>query len=188
MNKYQIPDLRAFEYSNIIGLENITFGKYIIIDDFVLIYAKEPMNIGSYVHIASYSSISGGGPFIMEDFSGIASGCRIVTGSDDFKSWGFGNPTIDEKYRNVHVGSIKLEKFSIIGSNSVVLPDVTIGEGATVSANSVVTKDLEPWGIYMGNRKVGTRDRAGVMDSYEKFLATPEHERVGSLFKQQLEV
>jgi galactoside O-acetyltransferase len=183
MDKYKIPYVKTFEYTKIIGLENIDFGKYIIIDDFVLIYAKEKIKIGNYVHIASYSSISGGGEFIMEDFSGLASGCRIITGSDDFKDWGFGNPTISNEFRNVKVGTIKLERFSIIGTNSVILPNVTIGEGATVSANSVITKDLEPWGIYIGNKKVGTRNKEEVLKNYEKFLATPENERVGSLFQ-----
>jgi len=183
MNKYKIPNVKTFEYTKIIGIENIDFGKYIIIDDFVLIYAKEKIKIGNYVHIASFSSITGGGEFIMEDFSGLASGCRIITGSDDFKEWGFGNPTIMDKFRNVKTGSIKIKRFAIIGTNSIILPDITVGEGASVSANSVITRDLEPWGIYIGNRKVGTRNKEEVLKNYEKFLATPKNERVGYLFK-----
>jgi galactoside O-acetyltransferase len=183
MDKYKIPNVKTFEYTKIIGIENIEFGKYIIIDDFVLIYAKEKIRIGNYVHIASYASVSGGGEFVMEDFSGLASGCRIITGTDDFKDWGFGNPTIANEFRNAKTGKIKLEKFSIVGTNSIILPNVTIGEGATVSANSLVTKDLEPWGIYIGNKKVGTRNKEEVLKNYEKFLATPESQRVGNLFK-----
>ncbi len=183
MDKYKIPNVKTFEYTKIIGLENISFGKYIIIDDYVLIYAKEKIKIGNYVHIASYSSISGGGEFIMEDFTGLASGCRIITGSDDFKDYGFGNPTISDEFRNTKIGKVKLERFSIIGTNTVILPNITIGEGATVSANSVITKDLEPWGIYIGNRKVGTRNKEEVLKNYKKFLETPENQRVGNLFK-----
>jgi len=183
MDKYKIPNVKTFEYTKIIGLENIEFGENIIIDDFVLIYAKEKIKIGSFVHIASFSSVSGGGKFIMEDFSGLASGCRIITGSDDFKDWGFGNPTIANQFRNLKVGEVKVEKFAIIGTNSTVLPNVTIGEGVAVAANSLITKDLEPWGIYVGNKKVGMRNREEVLKNYEKFLTTPENERVGSLFK-----
>jgi galactoside O-acetyltransferase len=183
MNKYNIPDVKTFEYTKIIGLENIEFGKYIIIDDFVLIYAKEKITIGNYVHIASLSSISGGGELIMEDFSGLASGCRIVTGSDDFKEWGFGNPTIATEFRNVKVGKVKIEKFAIIGSNSVILPNVIVGEGAAVAAGSVVSKSLEPWGIYVGNKKVGERNKEELLKNYEKFLLMPKSESVGNLFK-----
>ena len=184
MNEFSIPDVKVFEYTKIIGIENIDFGKYIIIDDFVLIYAKEKIRIGNYVHIASYTSVSGGGAFTMEDFSGLASGCRVITGSDDFKDWGFGNPTISEQFRNVHTGAVKLERFSIVGANSVILPEVTIGEGATVAANSVITKDLEPWGIYIGNRKIGNRNKEAVLDAYNRFLQTPESDRLGSFFKR----
>ena len=43
-----------------------------------------------------------------------------------------------------------MESHAIIGTNTVVLPDVVIGEGAAVSAGSVVTRSLEPWGVYAG--------------------------------------
>ena len=45
----------------------------------------------------------------------------------------------------------------IIGANawvagwSIILPGVTIGEGAVVGAGSVVTKDVEPWSVVVGN-------------------------------------
>jgi galactoside O-acetyltransferase len=170
MNKYNIPNVQTFEYTKIIGLENIQFGKSIIIDDFVFIYARNKIKIGNNVHIASFTSITGGESFTMEDFSGLASGVRIITGSDDFKDWGFGNPTINETFRNVRRAPVYIDKFCIIGANSVILPGVTVQEGATVAAGSVVTKDLEPWGIYIGNRKVGERNKKGVLANYQKYL------------------
>lgn len=171
MDKYNLPGVKTFEYTKIIGLENIEFGKNIIIDDYVFIYAKDKMKIGNYVHIACFTSITGGDEFIMEDFSGISQGCRILTGSDDFKDWGFGNPTIPEKYRNTKRAPVHFGKFCIVGANSVVLPGVTIGEGAMVGACSVVTKNLEPWGIYIGNKKIGERNKVGVLENYQRFLS-----------------
>jgi len=182
MNKYKIAYVKTFEFTKIIGIENIEFGKYVIIDDFVLIYAKEKIKIGNYVHISNFTSITGGGTLIMDDFSGISSGCRIITGSDDFKEWGFGNPTINEKFRNLKTGTINIEKFAIIGANSIILPNVKIGEGVTVSAGSIITKDLEPWGIYVGNKRIGWRNKEEVLKNYERFLATSENERIGGLF------
>jgi len=183
MGKYQIPNVKTFEFTKIIGVDNIRFGKNIIIDDFVLIYAKEKIIIGDFVHVASFTSITGGGRLVMEDFSAIASGCRVITGTDDFKGEGFGNPTIDNGFRNVKTGAIRIGRFSIVGVNSVILPDVDIGEGAMVGANSVVTKSLEPWGIYVGNKRIGERDRVAVLENHEAFLNTPEKLRVGNLFK-----
>ena len=81
------------------------------------------------------------------------------------------------------VGKVKIGKFAIVGTNTTILPDVIIGEGVAVAANSLITKDLEPWSIYVGNRKVGERNKEEVLKNYEKFLATSENERVGNLFK-----
>ena len=66
----------------------------------------------------------------------------------------------------------------------MVLPGVNIGEGATVGANSIVTRDLESWGIYIGNRKIGTRDREGVLKNYERFNSAQPDTRIGNLFSQ----
>lgn len=38
-----------------------------------------------------------------------------------------------------------------IGGHSVILPGVTIGEGCTVAASSVVTKDVPAWSVVMGS-------------------------------------
>ncbi|KYJ86992.1 acetyltransferase [Sulfurovum riftiae] len=182
MDKYKIPNVKMFEFTKIIGVENIDFGKYIIIDDFVLIYAKNPINIGNYVHIASFTSISGGGEFVMGDFSAISSGCRIVTGTDDFKGYGFGNSTIANEFRNITTGKVSIGKFAIVGGNSVILPGVTIGEGTSVGAGSIVTKDLEPWGIYIGNKRIGWRNKKEVLKTYEKFKSLSECDQLGTLF------
>ena len=170
MSKYKIKGAKTFEFTKIVGIENIDFGENIIIDDFTLIYATAPMKIGNYVHIASFASITGGAALIIEDFVAISQGCRILTGTDDFVEWGFGNSTIDEKYRNTKRKPVKIGKFSIIGANSVVLPGITIGEGATVGAGSVVTKDLEPWGVYIGNERIKERNKKAVLKTYAKFL------------------
>jgi len=68
-------------------------------------------------------------------------------------------------------------KFAVVGANSVVLPGVTIGEGASVGACSVVTRDLDPWGIYIGNKKIGERNKQGVLDNYAQYLKETEGKR-----------
>lgn len=37
-----------------------------------------------------------------------------------------------------------------IGGNAVILPGVTIGEGSTVAAGSVVTKSVPAWSVVVG--------------------------------------
>jgi len=46
---------------------------------------------------------------------------------------------------------IHIEENATIGMRSVILPGVTIGKGAVVGAGSVVTKDIPPYSIAVGN-------------------------------------
>ena len=53
-------------------------------------------------------------------------------------------------YVNSHKGSITIDSDAWIGTGSVILPNVTIGEGAVVGANSVVTKNVPPYTVVGG--------------------------------------
>ena len=39
------------------------------------------------------------------------------------------------------------------------MPGITLAEGSVVGANSVLTRDTEPWGIYAGSPAKRIRDR-----------------------------
>lgn len=39
-----------------------------------------------------------------------------------------------------------------------------------VSANSFATRDLLPWGVYIGNRRISERNKEDVLRNYQKFL------------------
>jgi acetyltransferase-like isoleucine patch superfamily enzyme len=53
-------------------------------------------------------------------------------------------------YVNSHKGSISVDSDAWIGTGAVILPNVTIGEGAVVGANSVVTKSVAPYTVVGG--------------------------------------
>ena len=44
-----------------------------------------------------------------------------------------------------------IEDDASIGAGAVILPDIKIGKGSMVAAGSVVTKDVEPGSLVMGN-------------------------------------
>lgn len=69
-------------------------------------------------------------------------------------------------------GPVVIEDHAWVSFRAVVLPGVTIGEGAVIAAGSIVTKDVEPWSIYAGTpaKKIG--ERAKNM-SYELGKHTP---------------
>lgn len=48
-------------------------------------------------------------------------------------------------------GKITIQDNAWIGMNCVILGGVTIGEGAVIGACSVVTEDVEPWTVVIGN-------------------------------------
>jgi galactoside O-acetyltransferase len=158
-------NVKIYRQAIILSPENVTLASDIIIDDFVFIGAHQRLVLGNRVHISSHSSITGGGRVLLSDFSGMGSGARLISGTDDFTEGRLNGSAIPAEFRETHRGTIILEPHAIIGTNAVVLPDVTIGEGATVGAGSVVTRSLEPWGVYVGApaRKIKTRPRDVVL-------------------------
>ncbi len=73
----------------------------------------------------------------------------LCTGSHNYKL-----PTFD-----LIVKPIKVEDGAWLGAGCWVGPGVTVGSHAILSAGSVTTKELEPWGIYQGNPAVWVRQR-----------------------------
>ena len=47
-------------------------------------------------------------------------------------------------------GMVAVEDYAWISSRATVLPKVKVGKGAVLASNAMATKDLEPYGIYMG--------------------------------------
>jgi acetyltransferase-like isoleucine patch superfamily enzyme len=144
-------DVTIWPLAKIISPETISIGDSVIIDDFVLLMGGQRTQLGSFIHIGSFSSVMGGGEFIMEDFSGMSGGVRIYTANEDYSGDSLTNPAVPARFRFPTRSHVHLKKFATIGANAVVLCGVTVGEGAVVGANAVITKDCEPWTVYLGN-------------------------------------
>jgi galactoside O-acetyltransferase len=143
------------------------------IDAFVFINAGQKCTIGKFVHISSFVSIIGGGIFEMGNFSGLSAGCRIITGSDDFSGPFMTNPTIPGEFSNVSTSRVAIGRHAIVGTNSIIFPGVTLGDGVAIGAGSIVRTDLKAWGIYAGSgtlRKIGERDREEIVNKERLLL------------------
>lgn len=130
----------------------VSVGNHSAIDSNV--YLTTAAAIGDYVHISPFTSIIGGAAatLYMDHFSGMAAGCRIICASDEHMGYGLTNPTVPAAYRDkLTIAPVRFEKFATVGSNVVIMPGVTLGEGCVVGANSLVNKNLEPWTIYVGS-------------------------------------
>jgi acetyltransferase-like isoleucine patch superfamily enzyme len=172
--KYIGKNVTIGEMVKIVNPDKVEIDDYSRIDDFTIIVGGKGIKIGKFVHIASYTSVIGGGELIMEDFSGTAAGVRLITGSDEYTGKCLTNPTTPIKYRPYAItGKIHVQKHVILATNSIVYPNVTIGEGTIVGAASVVNLSLDPWGIYMGYpaRKIKIRESETIHRMEKELLA-----------------
>jgi len=87
---------------------------------------KDGLRLGYKTDIGAFTYINAKYSVTIEDFVQIGSHCSIYSVS-----------TIDEK-----TGPVTLKKGCRIGSHSVVMPGVTVGENATVGACSFVNTDI----------------------------------------------
>jgi galactoside O-acetyltransferase len=126
-------------------------GSHNAIDNGVTISTE--LDMGDYIHIAPYVVVIGGenSKLILEDFSFVASGTKIVCGTEDYTGEGLVGPTIPKEMRTINYSTVKFEKYAGCGVNCSIMPGVTLSEGSILGANSLLTKDTEPWTIYVGS-------------------------------------
>jgi len=148
--KYVGKDAKVFRQSVIVNEKYVSLGDGCQIDDFVHIIAGDEVLIGRRVHVSTFSSIAGGGKVELGDYAGLSAGCRLISGSDAFLGEAMTNPCVPIEYRKVARSFIKVGKHAILGTNTIVLPGITIGAGAATAAGSIVNKDLPDWGVYVG--------------------------------------
>ncbi|MCM1142830.1 MAG: acyltransferase [Muribaculum sp.] len=85
---------------------------------------------------------------ILEENVHIASGTRILCHLRNLKDYHMGDDYAKLPYR---LGEVRLCKGCCVGMESMVMPGVTVGEGAIVGAASLVSKDIPAWTIAVGS-------------------------------------
>jgi len=156
----------------LVGMENMSIGDNVRIDGYCSIIAAGSgyVNLGSYIHIGGYCLLSAGDGIEIQDFSGLSHGSYIYSRSDDYSGKHLTNPTVPEQYTNIIKGPVTLERHVIIGSGSIILPNITIGEGSAIGAHSLVTKSLDSWGVYIGSPAKRLKSRSKRLLELEKQL------------------
>lgn len=146
--------------ASIYSADKITIGNNVRIDDFCILSGK--VSIGNYIHIAAYTALYGGNSGIsIADFVNISSKVSIYAISDDYSGKTMTNPMVPEKYKNVTDEEVIVEKHVIVGSGSVILPGLKIGEGSSFGAMTLINRDSQEWTINAGIpfRKIKNRSR-----------------------------
>jgi maltose O-acetyltransferase len=119
-------------------------GKGLAIIRPVKIYGKKNIVIGKDVVIGSFVHIWGNGGLSIGDRTLIASNTVITTLTHDYK-----DPNM--RYANAVAKRVNIGNDVWIGTNAVILPGITIGDGAVIGAGSIVTKNVPKNAIVTGN-------------------------------------
>lgn len=91
-----------------------------------MVQHKNKLKLGHKTDIGAFTYINAKNGVVIEDYVQIGSHCAIYSVS-----------TIDEKE-----GQVTLKKKSKIGSHSVIMPGVTVGENSIIGAFSFVNNDI----------------------------------------------
>lgn len=164
-------EVKISDKACIYDAEKIEIGDHSRIDDFCIISGK--VKIGKYNHITPMCLVAGGVPgIVLEDFCTLAYGVKIFAQSDDYSGETLTNSLVAKQFKKEKFAAVVLKKHVIVGANSTIFPGVTIQEGSSVGAMTLVTKDTDSWGIYMGIPARRIRDRKRDLLALEsEFLA-----------------
>lgn len=149
---YNWPNI--YEPSVILKPEKISIAKTARIDSFVKIEGGRGVKIGEFVHISSFSHINvGGGEVIFEDHSGCSSHCSVGSAVPDW-SYLYVSACEPSHFRHTKHYITRICAFAVLFMGVIVVPGVTIGEGAIIKPGSVVTEDVKEYTIMAGNPAV----------------------------------
>lgn len=155
------------------GCSRISIGSHVRIDDFAVLSAGEGgIEIGSYIHIAVYSSLIGAGKISLADYCNISSRVSIYSSSDDYSGATMTNPMVPDQYKAVQHAPVTLEKHVIVGCGTVILPGVTMHEGAAAGALSLINRDCQQFSIYAGQPARFIKARSSELMMLEQLLTS----------------
>jgi galactoside O-acetyltransferase len=161
----------------IVGLSSITIGDNVRIDGFTSIIAPTgSVRIGSHVQIGIGCVLGARGGIVLEDYSSLSHGVRILTAVDDFAGRHMTNSTLPPEVLGVQAAPVRIGRFVPIGAGTLILPGVEIDEGAAVGAMSLVRRSLAGWRIYSGDplQDIGERSR-DLLTLAERLMAREPH-------------
>ncbi len=89
------------------------------------------------------------------EFVSIGSGVKFILGGNhstkSFSTYPFKVKLFNESNESTSKGPIIIKDDVWIGTDSIILSGVTIGQGAVIGAGTVVSKDIPPYAIAIGN-------------------------------------
>lgn len=158
--KYHGNNVRIWTLAKILNPEYAVLGDECRILDFAFIDARESFVLGKHSIVCWHCVIEGHSHITIGNRCFIGPGSKLLGSTYMFNGF-YTNEHLPEGTHGTLYGDIVIKDDAYLGANCVVMPGVTIGEGAVVGSNAFVNRDLDPWGIYVGSpaRKVGEREK-----------------------------
>lgn len=142
-------------------------GRNVIFEPGVLVFHPENIEIGDNVYVGHATMLKGyhAGRFSIGDHTWIGQGCfmHAAGGITIGRAVGVGpsvkiltsehqpdDLAVPVLFAPLRFAPVTIHDGSDIGTNTVVLPGVTIGEGAIVGAGSVVSHDVPAYEVWAG--------------------------------------
>ncbi len=141
-------DVLISRKASIYSPNTISIGNNVRIDDFCILSGN--IKLGSNIHISAYCALYGAKGIIVKDFSGLSPRCTVFSASDDFGGDFLVGPIHPEELTNVTGGTVIINSYVQLGSNTTVMPNLEIGEGAVTGVFTLVRSSLSPWTINIG--------------------------------------
>tara|TARA_B100000674_G_C37976642_1_gene979708 strand:- start:2838 stop:3365 length:528 start_codon:yes stop_codon:yes gene_type:complete len=156
--------------ASIYDCAQISIGNNVRIDDFCLISGH--ISISSYVHLAPYVMLAGGkSGIIVGEYVTFAYGVKVFAESDDYSGESAVGSLVTDEFKNVKRSAVYIDGYTILGTNSIVMPGCRLGEGVSLGASTLVNKSLDPWQIYVGQpaRKLKARSM-NIVQNFQSFI------------------
>lgn len=144
-------NVRISRKSSIYGASRISIGNNVRVDDFCILSAGTGgISIGSFIHIAAYSSLIGKENIRLMDFCNLSSRVSVYSSSDDYSGLWMTNPTVSEDFTGVEHAPVIIGKHAIVGAGCVILPTAFLDQGVAVGALSLIKGYCQEFGVYCG--------------------------------------
>lgn len=139
------------------------------VSDTVFLYYPEKISLADNVFVWHFSILDGTGGLEIGEGTQVGAWVGIFTHSSHISIRLYGKRYMDipeDKKKGFKISPVKIGKYVFIGAGAIILPGLSVGDGAIVSAGAMVAKNVEPFEIVAGSPAVVIGDTRSMDRSY----------------------
>lgn len=145
-----------YEPTTVINRRELTVAESSRIDGHCMINASGGATLHPESVIHAGTKLVGSGEFAMGPRSVVTYNCVLLTSTADLAYPA--SSVVPRAERESVSGPIRLHSETFVGSGAVIMPGVTLHEGAVVAANSYVDEDVPEWTVRLPNGETRPRE------------------------------